>query len=29
MKVYIVTDGTYSDYGIERIFSNLPAAEDY
>lgn len=29
MKVYIVTDGCYSDYMIEKIFSNRPAAEEY
>ena len=29
MKVYIVTDGSYSDYSIQRVFSNLPAAEEY
>lgn len=29
MKVYVVTDGTYSEYGIERIFSNRLAAEEY
>ena len=29
MKVYIVTDGHYSDYGIEKVFSNRPAAEEY
>ncbi len=29
MKIYIVTDGTYSDYRIERVFSNPEAAEDY
>lgn len=29
MKVYIVTDGTYSDYSIEKVFSNRPAAEEY
>jgi hypothetical protein len=27
--VYIVTDGTYSDYTIERVFSNPEAAEEY
>lgn len=29
MKVYIVTDGTYSDYTIEKVFSNPEAAEEY
>jgi hypothetical protein len=29
MKVYIVTDGTYSDYMIERVFSTREAAEEY
>lgn len=29
MKVYIVTDGCYSDYMINRVFSNRPAAEEY
>ena len=29
MKVYVVTDGTYSEYSIERIFSNRLAAEEY
>lgn len=29
MKIYIVTDGSYSDYTIERVFSNRPAAEEY
>ena len=29
MKVYIVTDGCYSDYTIQKVFSNLPAAEEY
>jgi MoaA/NifB/PqqE/SkfB family radical SAM enzyme len=29
MKVYIVTDGTYSDYTIERVFSNRAAAEEF
>ena len=29
MKVYIVTDGDYSDYMIEKVFSNRPAAEEY
>lgn len=29
MKVYIVTDGCYSDYVIEKVFSNREAAEEY
>jgi hypothetical protein len=29
MKVYIVTDGCYSDYTIEKIFSSREAAEEY
>ena len=29
MKIYIVTDGAYSDYTIEKIFSNRPAAEEF
>lgn len=29
MKVYIVTDGEYSDYQIMKVFSNKPAAEEY
>ena len=29
MKVYVVTDGEYSDYHICRIFSNKDAAEQY
>ena len=29
MKVYIVTNGEYSDYMIERVFSNREAAEEY
>ena len=29
MKVYIVTNGSYSDYMIEEVFSNRKAAEDY
>ena len=28
-KVYVITRGEYSDYGIERIFSNMEAAEKY
>ncbi len=29
MKVYIVTDGEYSEYMIEKVFSNREAAEEY
>lgn len=29
MKIYIVADGYYSDYHIERVFSNKEAAEEY
>lgn len=29
MKVYVVTDGYYSDYTIEKVFSNKPAAEEF
>lgn len=29
MKVYIVTDGCYSEYTIEEVFSNREAAEEY
>jgi hypothetical protein len=29
MKVYIVTNGEYSDYMIEKVFSNRPAAEEF
>jgi len=29
MKIYVVTDGSYSDYTIEKIFSNRPAAEEF
>lgn len=29
MKVYIVTDGEYSDYMIQKVFSNREAAEEY
>ena len=29
MKIYIVTDGCYSDYMIDRVFSNRSAAEEY
>ena len=29
MTVYIVTDGSYSEYSIEKVFSNKPAAEEY
>ena len=28
-KVYVITRGEYSDYGIERIFSTREAAEKY
>lgn len=28
-KVYVVTSGSYSDYGIERIFSAREHAEEY
>lgn len=28
-KVYVVTRGEYSDYGIEAIFTNREAAEKY
>jgi hypothetical protein len=28
-KVYVVTSGSYSDYGIERIFSTQELAEKY
>lgn len=28
-KVFIVTSGKYSDYGIERVFSTLELAEQY
>lgn len=28
-KVYVVTDGEYSDYGIVKIFNSLEAAEKY
>jgi hypothetical protein len=28
-KIYIVTAGTYSDYGIEKCFLNKADAEDY
>lgn len=28
-KVYIVTQGSYSDYHIEEVFDNLKAAEDF
>lgn len=27
-KVYVVTSGEYSDYGIDSIFSNIEAAEN-
>lgn len=29
MTVYIVTDGNYSEYSIEKVFSNRSAAEEY
>lgn len=29
MKVYIVTYGSYSDYTIEKVFSNREAVEEY
>lgn len=29
MKVYIVTNGDYSDYMIQEVFSNREAAEEY
>ena len=29
MKVYVVTDGSYSEYAIKKIFSNRSAAEEY
>ena len=29
MTVYVVTYGEYSEYGIEKIFSNRAAAEEY
>ena len=29
MKVYIVSNGEYSDYTIERVFSNREAAEEF
>lgn len=29
MKVYIVTDGEYSEYAIQEVFSNKEAAEEY
>lgn len=29
MKVFVVTSGCYSDYTIEKLFSNRPAAEEY
>lgn len=28
-KVYVVTEGAYSSYGIERVFSNREAAESF
>ena len=29
MKVYVVTEGSYSDYTIEKVFSNRQAAEEF
>ena len=29
MTIYVVTHGSYSEYSIERIFSNKAAAEEY
>ena len=29
MKVYVVTSGEYSDYGIDAIFSTIEGAEEY
>lgn len=29
MKVYVVTDGEYSDYMIQEVFSSREAAEEY
>lgn len=29
MKIFVVTNGCYSEYTIERLFSNRPAAEEY
>lgn len=29
MTVYIVTDGSYSEYAIEKVFSNKASAEEY
>lgn len=29
MKIYVVTSGDYSDYGINAIFSTLEGAEEY
>lgn len=29
MKVYVVTEGTYSEYAIEKVFSNRAAAEEF
>ena len=29
MKVYVVTEGSYSDYAIEKVFSNRQAAEEF
>lgn len=28
-KVYVITAGVYSDYHIQKIFDNKPAAEEY
>lgn len=29
MKIYIVTSGSYSDYGIEKVFTNKDKAEEF
>jgi hypothetical protein len=29
MKVYVVTTGSYSDYGIDKVFTNKEKAEEY
>ena len=29
MKIYIITSGSYSDYGIRRVFTDLEKAEKY
>ena len=29
MKIYVVTSGCYSDYHIEKVFTNKNAAEAY